>query len=288
MTKKLPAWFKQQIPDAEVKGRIKLLGELNVNTVCSHAGCPNLSFCFKNLKFTFLILGDTCTRNCRFCGVGKSKGKKLTLDENEPNRVSQAVEMLNLKFAVITSVTRDDLADKGAAHFSRTIRMIRQKDKSTEVEALIPDFSGDITGLKCVIDSEPSILAHNLETVRRLYGDLRPEADYDSSLRILKEAKEINPSLITKSSLILGMGEAEDEVIYAMEDLRSSGCDILTLGQYLAPTEKHHPVAEFVEEEQFDEYRRLGLGFGFKEVLSGPKVRSSYQAEKVFQGLKNV
>ncbi len=303
MKNRLPVWFKQDIPDAAVRGRMQMFSEFKVNTVCCQAKCPNLSSCFKNLKFTFMILGNICTRNCRFCGVKKSgtvlktiekcpqngdtsalsREPSLYIDLDEPYRISQMVKILNLKFVLITSVTRDDLADGGAAQFVKTIELIHSIDKNIKIEVLIPDFSGNVASLKSVIDAKPSILAHNIETVKRLYKALRPKASYQASLDILNKAKEINSSLITKSSLILGMGETEVEVIYTMEDLRHNQCDILTLGQYLAPTERHYPVKEFISIEQFKSYRRIGLGLGFKAVLSGPKVRSSYEAEETYE-----
>jgi len=285
---RLPAWFKQDIPDATVRGRMQLLSEFKVNTVCCQAKCPNLSFCFKNLKFTFMILGNICTRNCRFCGVAQSEKKTLSLDENEPYRISQIAKILNLKFVLITSVTRDDLTDGGAAQFVKTIELIHSIDKNIKIEVLIPDFSGNIASLKTVIDARPSILAHNIETVNRLYKTLRPKANYQTSLDMLKKSKEINPLLITKSSLILGLEESEEEIIYTMEDLRYNQCDILTLGQYLAPSQRHYPVKEFISIEQFQRYRSIGLRLGFKAVLSGPKVRSSYHAEEVLGELEYV
>ncbi|MFA5356018.1 MAG: lipoyl synthase [Candidatus Omnitrophota bacterium] len=285
MKNKLPSWFKQEIPDAAVRGRIQMFSEFNVNTVCSLAKCPNLSACFKDLKFTFMILGDTCTRGCRFCGINKKEKEPLPLDENEPDRLSQIARVLKLKFIVITSVTRDDLVDGGAAQFVRSIKLLHGISKDIKIEALVPDFSGSGAAIKAVVEAGPSIFAHNIETVKRLYGRLRPGADYDRSLGVLSKAREVSPSLVTKSSLILGMGETEDEVIYAMQDLRQSGCDILTLGQYLAPSEKHFPVEEFIGIEQFENYRRTGKQLGFKAVLSGPKVRSSYKAEEVFNEL---
>ena len=288
MNNRLPAWFKQDIPDATVRGRMQLLSEFKVNTVCCEARCPNLSFCFKNLKFTFMILGNICTRNCRFCGVAQSEKKTLSLDENEPYRISQIAKILNLKFVLITSVTRDDLTDGGAAQFVKTIELIHSIDKNIKIEVLIPDFSGNIASLKTVIDARPSILAHNIETVNRLYKTLRPKANYQTSLDMLKKSKEINPLLITKSSLILGLEESEEEIIYTMEDLRYNQCDILTLGQYLAPSQRHYPVKEFISIEQFQRYRHIGLKLGFKAVLSGPKVRSSYHAEEVLGELEYV
>lgn len=288
MNNRLPAWFKQDIPDCQVRGRMQLLSEFKVNTVCGQGKCPNLSFCFKELKFTFMILGNTCTRNCRFCAVTQSKKNTLSLDENEPYRIGQIVKILNLKFVVITSVTRDDLSDGGAEQFVKTIELIHNIDKNIKIEVLIPDFSGNIASLNTVIGAKPSILAHNMETVRRLYKTLRPKANYQTSLGILNKVKEINPLLITKSSLILGAGETEEEVIYTMEDLRYNQCDILTLGQYLAPSPRHYPVKEFISPEQFQRYRSIGLGLGFKAVLSGPCVRSSYHAEEVLGELEYV
>lgn len=288
MKNRLPVWFKQEIPDCQVRGRMQLLSEFKVNTVCCQAKCPNMSSCFKHLKFTFMILGNICTRNCRFCAVTKSNKNAFSLDADEPYRISQIVKMLNLKFLVITSVTRDDLADGGARQFAQTIELIHSINENIQIEVLIPDFSGNITSLETVIDARPSILAHNLETVKRLYKALRPEADYQRSLDILKQVKALNPLLITKSSLMLGVGEREEEVIHTMEDLRYNQCDILTLGQYLAPSPRHYPVKEFISIEQFQRYQRIGLGLGFKMVLSGPKVRSSYHAEEALGELEYV
>lgn len=278
---RLPAWFKQNLPDTDALERMHLLSRLNINTVCKEAKCPNINYCFKNRKFTFLISGNTCTRSCRFCGVNRSEDTALSLDKDEPYRISSIVKALELNYVVITSVTRDDLEDGGAAHFAQTIELIRAVDERIKIEALIPDFFGNIASLKAVIDSRPHILAHNIETVRRLYKDLRPKADYQLSLDLLRRAKEISPVLITKSSLMLGLGETEAEVVRAMEDLRRSQCDILTLGQYLAPSEEHYPVREFISIAQFDKYRYIGLDSGFRAVSSGPCVRSSYQAEEI-------
>lgn len=282
MKNRLPIWFKQDIPDRGVLEKIQMLSKFKVHTVCQEAKCPNLSYCFKNRKLTFMILGDSCTRNCRFCAVSKSESDYPAVDKDEPYRIAQIARNLNLKFVVLTSVTRDDLADGGAGHFAKTIEAIRNINGKPGIEVLVPDFSGSSGSLKTVIDAGPSILAHNLETVKRLYGILRPKANYGLSLGFLRKAKEINPSLITKSSLILGFGEREEEVIQAMEDLRGSLCGILTLGQYLAPSDRHYPVKEFISIAQFERYRKIAMELGFKNVLSGPKVRSSYQAEEVY------
>ncbi len=235
-----------------------------------------------------MILGDTCTRNCRFCAVRKSDNKNLNLDLDEPLRIAGVVEDMGLDYVVITSVTRDDLADGGAKIFSQTIELIRRINTFIKIEVLIPDFIGKISSLKVVLDAQPHLVGHNIETVERLYKALRPKANYRFSLGVLKKIKEIRPFLTTKSSIILGLGEAEGEVTKTMEDLLNSGCDILTLGQYLAPSESHYPVKEFIRIEQFERYRDIGLGLGFKSVLSGPKVRSSYRAEELYKEISYV
>jgi len=282
MINRLPAWFKQDIPNTGALARMRLLSQFNIHTICQEAKCPNVSDCFHNLRFTFMILGDTCTRNCRFCAVRKSgRVSNLRMDLDEPYRIARVVRELGFNYVVITSVTRDDLSDGGAGQFAQTIELIHGIDRKIKIEALIPDFSDNITSLKTVVAARPSILAHNLETVKRLYSVVRPQANYAVSLEILSQSKKFNPALFTKSSLMLGLGETEGEVIETMQDLIESQCDILTLGQYLAPSEEHYPVQEFISIEQFKKYEELGLALGFKAVLSGPKVRSSYRAEEV-------
>jgi lipoic acid synthetase len=281
---KLPSWFKQEIPEPEALNFAEALSDLDLHTVCQEAKCPNLGYCFKRRKVTFMILGDTCTRNCSFCAVGKPDNKKrLTLDLDEPLRIAEAVKRLGLNYVVITSVTRDDLEDQGAGFFAKGIELIHAINQQIKVEVLIPDFQGRIACLKAVLDSGPDLVAHNLETVRRLCRELRPQADYRLSLDILNRIKELKPALPTKSSLMLGLGETEREVVTAMEDLRESLCDILTLGQYLAPSPSHYPIKEFIDIEQFQKYEQIGLALGFRMVLSGPLVRSSYQAEETFR-----
>jgi len=282
---KLPSWFRQDIPDGEVMNFRRLLSGFNVHTVCREAKCPNITGCFKNKQATFMILGDACTRNCKFCGVSKSEGAGLIVDKDEPLRISRVVEALGLKYAVITSVSRDDLPDGGAGMFAKTIELIHGINKDIKIEVLIPDFCGKITSLRRLLGARPEVVAHNIETVRRLYSGLRPLADYRLSLSVLSKIKELNPAVITKSSIMLGLGEREPEVLEVMKDLRKHGCDILTLGQYLAPSSGHYPVREFISIEQFGKYRDIGLGCGFKSVLSGPLVRSSYKAEEVFREL---
>jgi lipoic acid synthetase len=284
MINRLPQWFRQDIPDTITLERRRMLCEFNIHTVCQEARCPNLSSCFQNLRLTFLILGDACTRRCAFCAVNKANGKYLlSLDKDEPYRISQIVQTLGLRYVVITSVTRDDLLDCGAAQFAKTIELIHNIDKDIKIEVLIPDFQGNISSLRTILDREPDLVAHNLETIPRLYQDLRPQASYRISLAVLKKAKELKPGLVTKSSIMLGLGETDREVTHTLQDLRDSQCDILTLGQYLAPSKNHYPVKKFIDIEQFKKYREIGLSLGFKAVLSGPLVRSSYQAEEVYK-----
>ena len=280
---KLPAWFKQPIPD---KGTLSWATEFGIHTVCQEARCPNLGECFKNSRLTFMILGGICTRNCRFCAVEKRDIQPLAFDAAEPWRVAQAVKELGLRYVIITAVTRDDLADGGAGQFAQTLELIHQIDREIKVEVLIPDFQGRTTSLQRLLAAQPAVVAHNLETPRRLYQQVRPKADYALSLGLLGRIKRLQPSVITKSSLILGLGENEPEVIATMQDLRRSQCDILTLGQYLAPSFRHYPVKEFISEEQFHKFKEIGLTLGFLAVLSGPRVRSSYQAEELYRELK--
>jgi len=280
---RLPSWFRQDIPDDKTLYLRHLFSESGVHTVCQEARCPNLTHCFKDKKVTFMILGGSCTRNCRFCGVNKTD--VLALNEEEPRRLAQIVKQLDLKYVIITSVTRDDLADGGATHFAKCIKLIHNINRDIKVEVLIPDFQGKIAGLKCVLDAGPEVLAHNMETASRLYADLRPQANYYLSLEILGRAKELQPAITTKSSIMLGLGETEGEVISVMEGLRENQCDLLTLGQYLAPSAKHYPVKEFINIEQFQKYYEIGITLGFKAVLSGPLIRSSYKAEDIYREL---
>jgi lipoic acid synthetase len=282
MNNRLPHWFRQEIPDGIVLERAQTLSGFGVHTVCQEAKCPNLSYCFKNLKFTFMLLGNTCTRNCRFCAVGKSQDKKkLILDLDEPFRIVEAINKLGLDYVVITSVTRDDLEDGGAGIFAQAIKLIHALNKKIKIEILIPDFKGNTSSLRRVLDASPHVVAHNIETVERLYKELRPLASYQRSLGLLSKIKEFKPELTTKSSLMLGLGEAQIEIIDTMRDLRDNRCDILTLGQYLAPSLEHYPVKEFITREQFQRYQDIGMGLGFKAVLSGPLVRSSYRAKEI-------
>ncbi len=230
-----------------------------------------------------MILGDTCTRSCRFCAVAKSGGESLSIDEEEPERIAGLVKRLRFSYIVVTSVTRDDMPDGGARIFARTLECIHAIGQDIKVEVLMPDFKADASSLKTVIEAGPDVAAHNIETVRRLHRELKPDSDYEVSLTVLRKIKEIKPGQITKSSLLLGLGETRDEVIRAMQDLKDVACDVLTLGQYLAPSTGHYPVREFINPLMFQEYRDIGIGLGLGAVLSGPLVRSSYQAEKVYK-----
>ena len=279
----LPAWFKQEIPDALTLERRKYVSGYRVNTVCVQARCPNESVCLKAKKLTFLILGPACTRHCGFCAVEKNKTDRLTVDGEEPLRISQLVTRLELRYVVLTSVARDDLSDCGAAHFAKTIEAIYRGNPEVVVEALIPDFLGYTWCLEAVAAARPAVVAHNIEIVPRLYGQLRPEAGYGRSLGVLQELKHIDRTIFTKSSLMVGLGETEEEVVQVMQDLRVASCDIFTIGQYLAPSVLHYPVKEFVPPEQFRCYQRKAYELGFKAVLAGPLVRSSYRAEEVYR-----
>jgi lipoic acid synthetase len=283
MPERKPEWLKIRAgtgPDIE---RVRsLLEGLSLNTVCEEAGCPNLLECFGRGTATFLILGRTCTRNCRFCGV--EKGSPASPDPGEPAKLAQAVKGLGLRHVVVTSVTRDDLADGGASHFASVIMEIREANPGAAVEVLIPDFGGSPESLRIVVEASPEILNHNMETVRSLYPAVRPMAVYERSLGVLGAAKAINSNLLTKSGIMLGLGETRDELEEALGDLRAADCDFLTLGQYLAPTKAHMPVAEYIRPEVFLEYRELALEMGFRHVSSGPFVRSSYLAEEALRG----
>lgn len=281
---RMPYWLTQQLPDTEViDKKFSLLESLNLNTVCKSARCPNLGTCFKEGALTFMILGDTCTRDCRFCAVKKSKEKNLLVDYKEPENIAKAIYELGIDYAIVTSVTRDDLEDRGAWIFSYTIREIREISPRTTIEVLIPDFAYNADSIKAVAQAGPDVIAHNLETVPRLFDSIKSsKSNYKSSLSLLKMIKGINPFVITKSSLMLGMGESSEEVIEVMRDLRDADCDIISLGQYLAPSRKLYPVAEYLTPGQFDRYKDSALSFGFKAVASGPLVRSSYKAKELF------
>ncbi|MFA6349486.1 MAG: lipoyl synthase [Candidatus Omnitrophota bacterium] len=282
MIKTLPRWFRQDVIKSSVLSR---LNEIKINTVCKEAHCPNFSACFDANRLSVIILGDTCTRTCSFCAVNKSVSKALPLDMDEPLRVAREIKNLGLKYVVITSVTRDDLPDGGAGIFARTIELVKQHCKGIIIEALIPDFKGSVCSLAKVIESGPAVIGHNIETIRRLYPEVRPQADYGVSLKLLVSIKAISGLMLTKSSVMLGMGETRDELIAVMRDLRGVGCDILVLGQYLAPSREHYPVKEYKSPLEFESLREIAISMGFRGCLSGPLVRSSYQAKEIYDQL---
>ncbi len=278
---KKPEWLRMKIQGGQISSEVNsILEELSLNTVCKEANCPNRMECFNKSTATFMILGSVCTRNCTFCNV--TKGKPQEVDIEEPRKVAIAIDKLKLKHAVITSVTRDDLDDGGANQFVEVVREIRALNKGITVEILIPDFGGDSSSLAKVIAVKPDILNHNVETVPVLYPTVRPKAIYKRSLELLNRVKEANSSIFTKSGIMLGLGETEEGVIDVMKDLRSVGCDIMTIGQYLAPSIKHHPVVEYVHPDIYAKYKDIGMELGFKYVASSPLVRSSYHAGEVF------
>jgi len=284
MRNRLPAWFKQDLPDNSVKELCRQFRSENIHTVCQEAKCPNINSCFKQRTATFLVLGDRCTRACAFCAVKKAS-LGISPDQEEPVRIARSVRKMAVGYAVITSVTRDDLIDGGSRIFIDTIGCLRASSPKTRIELLIPDFKGDREIIRLVVDAEPDVIGHNLETVSRLYPLVRPQADYKRSLRVLKLIKEFNHKMVTKSALILGLGESSKEIIEAMQDLKTAGCDILVLGQYLRPSPVHHPVKRFLEPGEFDELAGLAKTMGFRKVLCGPKVRSSYKASLIYREL---
>ena len=271
-----PEWLKAKIPSGENYARLKALIEgRKLHTVCEEARCPNMGECWNHGTATLMILGDVCTRSCGFCAV--KTGKPADFDAEEPARVAEAVKLLCVHHAVITSVNRDELYDGGAQIFAETIHMIRKTTPNTKIEVLIPDFKGDEFALNIVLDAFPDVLNHNVETVPRLYHAVRPQADYQRSLELLERAKRCGFS--TKTGMMLGIGELTNEVIEVMKDLRNIDCDILTLGQYLQPTKEQLPIVRFIHPDEFKMLKETGLQMGFKHVESGPLVRSSYHAE---------
>ena len=276
-----PAWLKRRMPTGKAYENVRRLLDRNcLHTVCQEAKCPNLWECFSKGTATFLIMGSRCTRNCRFCAVEQAPTGPP--DPQEPDRIAEAVQTLNLDYVVVTSVTRDDLPDGGAAHFAATIAGIGKVNPGTLVEVLIPDFQGSRMALERVLEAGPDVLNHNLETVKRLYPRVRPQAVYERSLELLQRARRSRPELPVKSGLMLGLGETRDEIDRALQDLLGHGCSLLTLGQYLQPSQSHLPVVDFIAPEAFDALRKKALDMGFAQVASGPFVRSSYHAKELF------
>lgn len=278
MTERKPEWLKIKIKTKNVSKVDNILKALHLNTVCHEAKCPNRNECFSNKTATFMIMGDKCTRNCLYCSV--KTGKPTILDKEEPKNIAKAVKELGLKHAVITSVTRDDLADKGANHFKECITEIRNISKDTTIEVLIPDF---INNLETVIDVKPDVLNHNIEACKNIFKKVRPGGNYDLSLELLKKSKQLNPDVFTKSGFMVGLGESFDEVVETLKDLRKVDTDFVTIGQYLRPTKDNLPVYEYVTLETFKEYEKIAYELGFKHVASGPFVRSSYDAKQALK-----
>ncbi|MEW6378454.1 MAG: lipoyl synthase [bacterium] len=280
MQNKFPDWLHKKPINVEQVHTVKsLLRKLKVRTVCELARCPNTGECFSKPTATFIILGDRCTRGCKFCNIqSQAPGRP---DFEEPLNIAEATRVLELKHVVVTSVTRDDLADGGAYHFAATLYQIKKHNKDVTTEVLIPDFMGSPKAIRTVVDMNPDILNHNVETVPRLYEQIRHKANYERSLKVLRSAKRMNGKLRTKSGLMLGLGEKEDEIIEVMKDLKAAQCDILTIGQYLQPSKDHICVQEYIKPEDFVRYKEIALGLGFSHVESAPFVRSSYNAEVV-------
>jgi len=276
-----PEWLKLSPLDPTILGRMnRLMRDLKLHTVCESARCPNRAECFARGTATFMILGDICTRNCTFCAV--KHGTPQPADSEEPQHIVAAVNKLGLRYVVITSVTRDDLPDGGASQFAQTINAIHKYDSNIPVEVLIPDFKGSTSALQTVMNASPAVLNHNVETMPRLYPQVRPEANYQRSLELLEKARLLNGNFITKSGFMLGLGETRGEVTEVMTDLREAGCDLLTIGQYLQPSLSHHKVVKYITPEEFQEYQNIGEKIGFTAVISGPLVRSSFHAAETY------
>jgi len=285
--RRLPPWLKAKMPGSKNYIEVKnLINNNSLNTVCADAKCPNIGECWDNRTATFMILGDICTRACRYCAV--KSGKPIGLDIKEPLRVSDAVKKLGLKYAVLTSVDRDDLSDGGAFIFKQCINLIHKNSPGCKVEVLIPDFQGDWDDLKTVMDADPETLNHNIETVERVFKSVRAKGDYRLSLDLLLKAKELNSYSVTKSGLMVGLGETWDEIINTLKDLRTSDCDLLTIGQYIKPTPKHVDVIKWYTPEEFIELRSIAMDLGFKGAVSGPLVRSSYKADEQYYQAKGL
>ncbi len=278
-----PSWLKVRAPSGEKYLEIKnMLGELKLATVCQEAKCPNIAECWSGGTATFMLMGEVCTRGCRFCAVktGNPRGK---IDTEEPQKVGYAISQMKLDYVVITSVDRDDMPDQGADHFARTIQVIKQHNPHLIIEVLTPDFKGDLSLVKKIVDVKPDVFAQNIETVERLTKKVRdPRAGYQQTMNVLKGVKDMDPTRYTKSSIMLGLGETDEEVLQTLKDLRAVGCDVVTFGQYLQPTPRHLKVIEYVTPEKFKEWQTVAENMGFLYVASGPLVRSSYRAGEFF------
>jgi lipoyl synthase len=278
-----PAWLRRKLPTGADYEQIRsMIDNGQLHTVCQEANCPNQFECFSAHTATFLIMGATCTRNCRFCNI--DDGRPGPLDPDEPRRVAEAAARMKLRYVVVTSVTRDDLPDGGAGHFAATINALQGTIAGVQIEVLIPDFQGSREALQTVLEARPDVLNHNMETVRRLYASVRPQAEYDRSLELLARVKTIASSIPAKSGIMLGLGETELEVRQVITDVYRTGCRMLTIGQYLQPTTQHLPVVDYIPPEEFERWRQFALQTGLEKVASGPFVRSSYHAGAMFAG----
>lgn len=283
---KHPFWLVEKAPDAALLTRMKSrLDELGLHSICESAQCPNQGKCFARGTVTFLILGDICTRNCRFCAV--KKGIPSIPEPDEPERIAEAVKNLKLGYVVITSVTRDDLPDGGSSHFSRVVKAIKSSTPAVVIELLVPDFQGSLKSIEKIVAEYPHVLNHNIETVPRLYSQIRPNANYLRSIELLSCIKDMDSRIVTKSGLMLGMGEDRREVMQALSDLMEIDCDIVTIGQYLPPSVSHHPLTKYINPAEFAELEQTGLTMGFRGIASGPFVRSSFNAASLYQRVKN-
>ncbi|MDO4516515.1 MAG: lipoyl synthase [Bacillota bacterium] len=276
-----PDWLKVSYNEAAVEEVARLMKDLKLNTVCKEANCPNLGECYRKHTATFMVMGSRCTRNCRFCNV--SCGKPQPLDPEEPRHVAEVVQKLGLRHVVVTQVTRDDLPDGGAAHMAAVVRTVKETCPDTTVEVLISDLKGSEEALRTVLAAGPDVLNHNVEMVEALYHDVRPQAIYQRSLKVLSDSKRFAPSILTKTGFMLGLGETAEQVERLMEDIHRTGCDILTISQYLQPTDRHWPMDRYVPPEEFDRWKEIALGKGFRFVASSPLVRSSYRAAEALE-----
>lgn len=282
-----PAWLRRKLPTGADYEKIRrMIDSGQLHTVCQEANCPNQFECFSAHAATFLIMGARCTRNCRFCNI--DGGNPGPLDSDEPRRVAEAAARMKLCYVVVTSVTRDDLPDGGAGHFAATIDALKKEIAGVQIEVLIPDFQGSPKALQTVLEAGPDVLNHNMETVRRLYSSVRPQADYDRSLKLLARVNPLAPSIPAKSGIMLGLGETMPEVQQVIRDIYDTGCRMLTIGQYLRPTAEHLPVVEYIPPETFEQWRQFALQTGFIKVASGPFVRSSYHAGAMYSGGKDL
>ncbi|MFB2646796.1 lipoyl synthase [Raphidiopsis sp. BLCC-F218] len=276
-----PEWLRVKAPQWQRVGKVKeILRDLSLNTVCEEASCPNIGECFNAGTATFLIMGPACTRACPYCDIDFDK-KPKSLDPTEPSRLAEAARRMQLNHLVITSVNRDDLPDGGASQFVNCINSVREVSPNTTIEILIPDLCGNWQALESLLQSVPEVLNHNTETVPRLYRRVRPQGDYQRTMELLRRSRQISPTTYTKSGIMVGLGETDEEVRQVMQDLRTVGCDILTIGQYLQPSQKHLPVCDFINPEQFTTWQVYGEQLGFLQVVSSPLTRSSYHAEQV-------